>query len=54
MKKSKKDTAKGLPTDFGALGKLLDDAFIDLPDKFDGLLDSVKGGFKKFLSPPLY
>ena len=54
MKKTKKDTAKGLPTDFGALGKLIDDTFIDLPDKFNALLDSVKDGFRKIFSPPFY
>ena len=52
MKKSNKNIAKGLPTDFGAVGKLLDDSLIDLPGKFDALLDSVENGFKKFFSPP--
>mgnify|MGYP001216915047 CR=1 FL=1 len=52
MKKSTKDVYKGLPTDFGAIGKLLDDASSDLPNKFDSLLDSAANGFKKFFSPP--
>ena len=46
-------TYTGLPTDFGAVGKLLEDASNDLPKKIDNLLDSVSEGFKKFFSPPL-
>ena len=53
MKKPKKDIGKGLPTDFGIVGKYLDDVSSDLPNKFDSFLDSVAKGFKKFLSPPL-
>ena len=41
MKKKTKDTYKGLPTDFGAVGKLLDDASSDLPKQFHNLLDSI-------------
>ena len=52
MKKPDKDIAKELPTDFGAIGKLLDDALSDLPNQFDTLLNSVAKGFKKFFSPP--
>ena len=52
MKKSTKNITKGLPTDFGAVGRLLDNSFIDLPSKYDALLDSVENGFKKFFSPP--
>ena len=48
----KKDINKGLPTDFGAVGKLLDDALSNLPNKYDSLVDSIAGGFKKFFSPP--
>ena len=53
MKKPKKNIDKGLSTDFGAVGKLLDDASSDLPVRFDSFLDSVAAGFKKFFSPPL-
>ena len=53
MKKPEKDIAKELPTDFGAVGKLLDDALSDLPNQFDTLLNSGAKGFKKFFSPPL-
>ena len=52
MKKPDKDIAKELPTDFGAVGKLLDDALSDLPNQFDSLLDSIAKGFKLFFSPP--
>ena len=52
MKKPKKDINKGLPTDFGAVGKLLDEASSDLPKQFENLLDSIAEGFKKFFSPP--
>ncbi len=53
MKKPKKEIDKRLPTNFGALGKLLDDASSDLSNQFDSFLDSVEKGFKKFLSPPM-
>ena len=52
MKKTKKNIDKGLPTDFGSVGKLLDDASNDLPNQFANLLDSVAEGFQKFFSPP--
>ena len=52
MKKSEERIAKELPTDFGAVGKLLDDALSDLPNQYDTLLNSVAKGFKKFFSPP--
>ena len=52
MKKPDKDIAKELPTDFGDVGKLLDDALSDLPNKYNNLLDSAAEGFKKFFSPP--
>ena len=53
MKKQEKIFAKELPTDLGAVGKLLDDALSDFPNQFDTLLNSVAKGFKKFFSPPL-
>ena len=52
MKKLQKDIHKELPTDFGAVGQMLDDASIDLPKKFDSLIDSIENGFMEFLSPP--
>ena len=52
MKNNKKNIEKGLPTNFGAVGKLLDDASSDLPNQFVSFLDSVETGFKKFFSPP--
>ena len=52
MKQLKKNINKVLPTDFGAVGKILDDASNDLPKQFDNLLDSVAEGFNKFFSPP--
>ena len=52
MKKPGKAINRQLPTDFGVVGKLLDDASSDLPNRFESFLDSIKGGFKKFLSPP--
>ena len=51
MEKMKKDTNKILSTDFGVIGKLLDDASRDLPNKFASFLDSVEEGFKEFFSP---
>ena len=48
----KKSNNKGLPTDFGFIGNILDDASSDLPYKFESLLDSIEEGFKKFFSPP--
>ena len=52
MKKPGKAINRQLPTDFGVVGKLLDDASSDLPNQYKGFLDSIKGGFKKFFSPP--
>ena len=52
MKKTNKSIEKGLPTDFGAVGKLLDDASSNLPNQFVSFLDSLEAGFKKFFSPP--
>ena len=52
MKKHKKSINRQLPTDFGVIGKLLDDASSDLPNRFESFFDSIEGGFKKFLSPP--
>ena len=52
MKIPKRDFAKGLPTDFGAVGKLLDEAVSDLPNKFDNFLNAIEDGFKNFFSPP--
>ena len=51
--KKKKNLDMGLPTDFGVIGKLLDDASNDLPNQFGCFLDSIELGFKKFFSPPL-
>ncbi len=53
MKKLKKEIDKSLPTDFGALGKLLDDASSDLSNQFENFIDSVEEGFKNFFSQPL-
>ena len=52
MKKNHKNIDKRLPTDFGAVGKLLDDASSDLPNQFNSFIDSIEVGFKKFFSPP--
>ena len=51
MEKMNKDTNKILSTDFGVIGKLLDDASRDLPNKFASFSDSVEEGFKEFFSP---
>ena len=53
MEKMNKDTNKILSTDFGVIGKLLDDASNDLPNQFGSFLDSIAVGFNKFFSPPL-
>ena len=51
MKKTNHNIKKGLPTDFGAVGKFLDDALSDLPNQFNSFSDSIEVGFKKFFSP---
>ena len=51
--KKKKNIDMGLPTDFGDIGKLLDDSSNDLPNQVGSFLDSIEVGFKKFFSPPL-
>ena len=52
MNKLKKNFDKRLPTDFGIIGKYLDDASSDLPNQFESFLNSVEEGFKQFFSPP--
>ena len=53
MKKPRKAINLQLPTDFGVVGKLLDDASSDLPNQFNSFIDSIEVGFKKFFSPPI-
>ena len=47
LSKMKEDIDKGLPS----VGKILDDAAEDLPNKGDRFINAVIRGIDKFLSP---